>query len=372
MTLKKVIIAPDSFKGSLSAKQVTDIIAQEMKTAFPDCTIIKMPIADGGEGSVETIISTLGGTIHRAQVLSPDNRLISASFGITPNKIAVLEMAQSSGITKQLNLNPMTSNTYGFGQLISSALDLGAIEFMLCIGGSATTDGGTGMAAALGVRFLDENENSFIPTGGTLSNIKQIDISGIDNRIAESRFTVMCDVCNPLYGAAGAAFVYAPQKGATPEQVQVLDAGLRSLSTILQDIKLEITDLANIPGAGAAGGLGAGCIAFLSATLKSGIELILELCQFEKHINDTNLIITGEGKLDSQSFSGKVLSGIKRKSADVPIISICGICDYDKEELKANNVKAYEISKGIPIEQSLSNPEKYIRVATKKALSELK
>ena len=235
MILSKVIIAPDSFKGVLTSKEVTDIIADEVSAVFPDCGIVKMPIADGGEGSVDTILSSIGGKTYEATVLSPDDREISAFYGIASNTAAILEMAQSSGITKQNGLHPMTATTYGFGQLILAALDRGAKEFMLGIGGSASTDGGCGMASALGIRFLDESGKSFVPSGETLEKIARIDVDGIDKRVAESKFTVMCDVDNPLYGVNGAAYVYSPQKGATPEQVRILDDGLRHYGRILEE-----------------------------------------------------------------------------------------------------------------------------------------
>jgi len=370
MQPNKIIVAPDSFKGTLSSKQAAEIIANEITAFFPDCTVVKMPIADGGEGSVDTIIAALGGQIYSASVLSPDDRLIDASYGIATSKAAILEMAQSSGITKQTGLHPMSSSTYGFGQLILAALGQGAKEFVLCIGGSATTDGGCGMAAALGVRFFDERGNSFVPCGGTLSKIAKIDMSDTDKRIRESSFAVMCDVDNPLYGENGAAHVYSPQKGATPEQVLALDEGLRHLGDVL--FGFFGIDHAGMPGAGAAGGLGAGCIAFLGAKLASGIEMILQLCDFEKHIADANLIITGEGKLDSQSFSGKVLSGLLRNAGRAPVWSICGVCDCDKETILRHGVTVFQACEGASASESLSDPEKYLRIAAGKAMMKLR
>ena len=366
MILNKVIIAPDSFKGALTAKQATEIIAAEISAAFPGCTIIKMPIADGGEGSVDTIIAAIGGEIFETQALSPDDRTINAGFGIAADGTAIVEMAQSSGITKQNGLHPMTSTTYGFGQLILAALERGAEEFILCIGGSATTDGGCGMGAALGINFLDEQGNSFVPSGATLGSIKRIDMSGLDKRIGESSFTVMCDVENPLYGTTGAAHIFSPQKGASLEQVLYLDEGLRHLGTLL--FKQFGEDIANTPGAGAAGGLGAGCMAFLGANLMSGIDAILKLCGFEKHTEDADLIITGEGKLDSQSFFGKVLSGILSKAGNVPVWSICGVCDCDETLLREKGIRVFQTSEGITAEESMSNTEKYLGMATRRAI----
>ena len=365
--MKKIIVAPDSFKGVLTAKEVTDIIASEFGVAFPDCEIVKMPIADGGEGSVDAVLSSIGGVRHEVKVLSPDDREINAYYGIADNGAAIIEMAQSSGITRQNGLHPMTSTTYGFGQLILDAFEKGTREFMLCIGGSATTDGGCGMAAALGARFFIDGGNSFIPCGETLCDITDVDAGSIDKRVAVSRFTVMCDVDNPLFGENGAAYVYGPQKGASPEQVMQLDEGLRHYGSVLK--KTFGKNFSQAPGAGAAGGLGAGCVAFLEAELKSGIEAILGLCDFKRHITDADLVITGEGKLDSQSFQGKVLSGILREAGNVPVWSICGVCECDEDFLSKKGITVFEASEGITKEESLREPEKYLRIAVKKAIS---
>jgi len=369
MILSKVILAPDSFKGVLTSKKVTDIIADEVSKAFPDCEIIKMPIADGGEGSVDTIISSIGGEIYETIVLSPDDKQISAAFGIASGGAAILEMAQSSGITRQNGLHPMTATTYGFGQLILAALDRGAREFMLGIGGSASTDGGCGMASALGVRFIDSSGNSFVPCGETLCDIVSIDMSGIDMRVAESKYTVMCDVDNPLFGENGAAYIYSPQKGASPKQVLELDKGLRHYGDVLHE-RFGF-DFSAASGAGAAGGLGAGCVAFLGASLKSGIEAILQICDFSRHVAGADLIITGEGKLDSQSFQGKVLYGILRKAGDVPVWSICGVCESDPATLEENGLVVFQASEGVLVEESISAPEKYLRLATQKAMQRI-
>ena len=367
--LKKVIIIPDSFKGVLTAKEAADIIASAVSCAFPDCEIIKMPIADGGEGSVDAVLSATGGEVFEATVLSPDNRHITANFGITNTGTAVLEMAQSSGITRQLCLNPMTSNTFGFGQLILAALNKKINDLILCIGGSATTDGGCGMAAALGVKFTDKQGSSFIPCGETLSEIADIDMSGLDERIKNCTFTVMCDVDNPLYGPNGAAYIFGPQKGANPEQVRILDAGLRSYGAVLKE-RFGRT-FSEVSGAGAAGGLGAGCMAFLGATLKSGIDTLLELYNFKELCRDANLVITGEGKLDAQSFQGKVLSGIIRAAGNTPVWSICGTNDCDSAILREKKIIVFQASEGISIEESMNDPVKYLKLAAKRAMDSI-
>ena len=367
--MNKVIVAPDSFKSSLSAQQAADLIAAEVVARYPDCTVVKLPLADGGEGSVETIIAAVGGRIVTAGVLSPDDRTITTGFGVTPTNQAVIEVAASSGITRQTGLHPMTSSTFGFGQLILRALDLGLRDFFLCLGGSATTDAGCGMAAALGVKFLDATGVSFLPCGATLQQVAHIDLSGIDRRVRDSKFTVMCDVENPLYGLRGAAYVYGPQKGADPTQVAALDRGLRHIAEAFHN--MSGIDYSPVPGAGAAGGLGFGCLAFLNARLESGIDAILELCDFKKHLEGADLIITGEGQLDDQSFSGKALSGILRAAGNTPVISICGTCVAPESQLRAHNLRAFETSVGTSVEESMQSPEKYLRRTVNKTLEDL-
>ena len=390
MVPKKIIITPDSFKGTLTSREAADIIAEEISFAFPECEIIKMPIADGGEGSVDVILSAVGGDIYTAEVLSPDDRMIDAYYGIADNGTVIMEMAQSSGITKQNGLHPMTSTTYGFGQLISDALNtilrdshnshnlhdltdkIG--KFNLCIGGSATTDGGCGMAAALGVKFYNEHGDEFIPCGETLGDIAKIDTTGLDERVTGYNFTVMCDVDNPLFGTNGAAYVYGPQKGADPDQIVILDTGLRHYGSVLE--KHFGKSFSDIPGAGGAGGLGAGCLAFLNAEMQSGIDAILKIYDFKEQCKDADLIITGEGKLDSQSFQGKVLSGILRESGNVPVWSICGVCDHSPEEsakksitgIRTEPVVVFEISEFASYEESMKEPGKHLRTAIKRAI----
>ena len=365
--MKKIIVAPDSFKGSLSAQQVASIISAEILASIPGCMVVPMPIADGGEGSVEAIISAVGGRIVEARVLSPDERQITAGFGITAKGQAVLEMAQSSGITRQIGLHPMTSSTYGFGQLILCALELGLRDFFLCIGGSATTDGGCGMAAALGVEFLDDARAGFVPSGATLQRIAHLEMSGLDKRVVQSSFTVLCDADNPLYGPSGAAFVYGPQKGASPEQVEILDLGLRHLSELV--LRTLGSEHAHTPGAGCAGGLGFGCATMLNARLVRGIDAILELCGFKDELAGASLIITGEGRLDGQSLSGKALSGILKVAKGIKVVSICGVSDLDASELGKHGLTVFETSEGVSVNESRKNPEKYLRLAANKAMT---
>lgn len=378
--MKKIIIIPDSFKGTLSSEEVADIISDEIRDVSVDkINIVKLPIADGGEGSTDCILKSLGGEKISVVVKSPENKDIEAYYGIISrerNKTAVIEIAQSSGITRQNSYDAKTATTYGFGQLILDALDKGCREFLLCLGGSATTDCGLGMAQALGARFMNLDGDSFIPAGGTLKDVASIDISNIDDRVSESTFTVMCDVDNPLYGKKGAAYVYGPQKGATPEDVIVMDAGLKNVSKIY--CKLTGKDLAEYPGAGAAGGAGYGCMAFLDATMKSGIEAMLEIVNFDNEVSDSDLIITGEGRIDEQSFMGKVLSGIIKHSSGTKIAAFCGRCELTDLEStdndgvsKYNDIDIVETGRGIDIEESMRNPAVYLKKAARMYFEQL-
>ena len=364
--MNKIVVAPGSFKGALTAKQAADIIAEEVSAAFPECDVVNIPIHGMGECNIEMIVSKIGGKVYRAQVLSPDDRQITAQYGITAYGTAIIEISQSSGITKQLGFHPMTSSTYGFGQLIMAATQWGARDFLLCLRDSATTDGGCGMAAALGVRFLDRKGNSFIPCGDTLNKIASIDMSGIDKRLTWSKFTVMRDVETPLFGTKGTAYVDGPQKGADPNQVVKLDKGLRHLGVVLH--KHFGKDFANITGAGAGGGMGAGCMAFLGAKLMNRTEVMIKLFSFKKQIARADLIITGEGKLDSQSFREKGLSYILRDAGKVPVWSICGVCEYNEALLFRHNLIVFETREGISVEESVSKPALYLRSTARKAV----
>ena len=368
--MDKVVIAPGSFKGALTAKQVADIIAGEVSAAYPECKIVNLPIHGVSESSAEMIISNTGGKMYQAQVISPDDRQITANYGITAFGTAIIEMAQSSGITQQIGLHPMTSSTYGLGQVIMAAIQWGARDFVICLKDSATTDGGCGMAAALGVRFLDEDGNSFIPCGDTLGKIASIDTSGIDMRITWSKFTLIRDVDTPLLGKNGASYADGPKKGANSEQVIKLDEGLRHLGTLLHERFGK--DFSDMPGAGAAGGLSAGCMAFLGASLVGRIELMIKLCGFKKKIAQADLIITGEGKLDLHSFRGKTLSRILQNAGKVPVWSICGVCEYNETLLCEHNLIVFETREGISIEESMNKPAKYLRNTARRAVQYMK
>lgn len=318
------MVAPDKFKGSLTAVAAADAIARGIRDRHPQTTLRCVPVADGGEGTVEAAVGA-GFDRRRAVVRGPTGNDVDAAFAIRGQTV-VIEMAEASGLglLDGSAPAPLTATTYGTGELIRAALDAGAREVVLGIGGSATTDGGAGMAQALGARLLDRHGAELETGGAILRELTRIDVSGFDPRVAATRVTVACDVSNPLVGPHGAAAVYGPQKGATPHDVEVLDAALTRYAEIVRrDLGV---DVAQTPGAGAAGGLGAGAIAFLRADLASGVELLLETVGFADALVGADLVITGEGSLDEQSLSGKAPVGVAGAAAAVgiPAIALCG------------------------------------------------
>lgn len=354
----KVIIAPDSFKGSLTSSEVADAIERGILAVDSNTKIIKIPLADGGEGTVEALVNFSKGEIVNVNVSDPLGNPIKACYGLlkigdnqdssVPQiKTAIIEMAKASGLplVHTENRNPLNTTTFGTGELIKDALNKGCKKIIIGIGGSATVDGGSGMAQALGVRFYKKSgtdkyhqspnclEIKDKMTGGLLTDVEKIDISELDERIKNCEIIVACDVDNPLLGEKGAARVYGPQKGATPEQVKILENNLNKFAGIVKNT-LGI-DIVNIPGSGAAGGLGAGLVAFLNARLESGIKLILDTIHFEEMIKDADLIITGEGRIDSQTAYGKVVAGVAKiaKKHNIPVIAIGGSIEENLTEL---------------------------------------
>lgn len=334
--MKKVVIVPDSFKGTLSATEVCSIVSSCLKEKHPDLEVIQLPVADGGEGTVEALITAMGGEKIYCTVKSPLGRDISACYGIVPDGTAVIEMAQASGITIEKENNALKSSTYGTGQLILDAVNRGVKNILIGIGGSATTDGGTGAISALGGKFLDSNGREVPLCGEGLSLIERIDASSVDKRLADCNITVLCDVVNPLYGENGAAFVFSPQKGATEKDVLLLDEGLRNLAHVSRITLGE--DYSLCEGAGAAGGLGFGLMAFLGAGLTKGIEYILGKTDFSEKIKDADLIITGEGKLDRQSLMGKVPFFVAERSKSKRVLAIVGVSEVTPEETRERGI----------------------------------
>jgi len=339
----KIIIAPDSFKGSLTSYQVCAAIKRGIEKVDENIEIISIPMADGGEGTVDALMNSLGGSKIQVWVKDPLFRKIKVQYGILEDgKTAVIEMASASGLAllSMEERNPMNTTTYGTGELIKDALDRGCRKFIIGIGGSATNDGGIGMAAALGARFYDSEGNEIELTGSGLTKLDSIDLRELDPRVKESSFRVFCDVENPLYGPSGAAYVYGRQKGADDDMIEKLDNGLRRLSEIIEkDLGKSV---ASIPGAGAAGGLGAGLMAFLDAKLEKGIDLLMQTIGFEDRIKGADLIITGEGRMDEQTKYGKTVFGIIKaaKKQGIPVVGICGSIGDGVEELYAEGLNS--------------------------------
>lgn len=339
--MKKIVIIPDSFKGTLSSTQICDIISEYVHRLFPDCEIAAVPVADGGEGSVDAFLSAVGGEHFGAEITGPWFERREAYYGMLSGGTAVVEMAAAAGLPLAgVRLNPELTTTYGVGELILDAARRGARRIIVGLGGSATNDAGCGAAAAAGVRFYNAAGRSFVPTGATLREVEQIDMSGFDHTLKNCEITAMCDIDNPLFGPSGAAYVFGPQKGADTAMVERLDTGLRHLAhVILRELGIDVSAL---QGAGAAGGMGAGMAAFFGAKLKPGIDTVLDTVGFDDAAADADVVFTGEGKLDSQSLRGKVVIGVARRAQQLgkPVIAIVGGADYGAEAAYAEGVTA--------------------------------
>ncbi len=333
--MKKILILSDSFKGTLSSGEICEIAKERIKSHMPDCEVIAIPVADGGEGSVDCFLQAMDGSRIDAACKGPYFEEIQAFFGVVNDRrTAVIEVAACCGLPLvEGRKNPLLTTTYGVGELIDTALSLGCEEILIGLGGTCTNDGGCGMASALGVRFYNEAGEAFIPTGGTLCDIAKIDKSEMRRLPEGVTITAMCDVENPLYGKEGAAHIFARQKGADDSMIEHLDKGLVHLARLIErDLGI---DAASISGGGAAGGLGAGMKAFLGAELKRGIEAVLDTVNFEKLAEGADLAITGEGKLDSQSLRGKVISGVaaRAKRMNIPVMALVGGIGDDADEI---------------------------------------
>lgn len=330
--MKKCIVISDSFKGTLSSLEICEIAGKSIPAFFPDCEIVTIPVADGGEGTVACFLQAIQAAPVPVTVSGPYGEPVRAVYARSGGR-AVVEMASAAGLPMVGDRrDPSATTTYGVGQIIRHAVENGCSEILLGLGGSATNDGGCGCAAALGTRFYDRAGGSFVPVGKTLDQIARIDGSETRNLLERVKVTVMCDVENPLYGPTGAAYVFAPQKGADPEMVRQLDSQLRALDGAIQrDLGHSV---ARLPGAGAAGGMGAGCIAFLNAELRSGIEAVLDMVDFDRRLEGADLVITGEGRIDSQSVHGKVISGIAKRTRPrhIPLVAIVGCIDESASE----------------------------------------
>lgn len=322
----KIVVASDSFKGSLSSREVAQAAMRGIQKVLPECEVGAVNVADGGEGTVEAVVEALCGEIVTAIVSDPLGRSVPARYGIT-GKTAIIEMAAASGLTLLTNeeRNPWVTSTYGTGEMIMDAIKRGCRDFLVGIGGSATNDAGTGMLQALGYRFYDADEQEITDCcGGRLQDVVRIDNSGVMEAVNQCRFTVACDVDTPFCGSEGAAYVFAPQKGADAAMVAKLDAGMASFAKVME--KVYGVDVTSMSGAGAAGGMGGGFRAMLNATLKRGIDMVLDAIGFDSIIQGADLIITGEGRIDNQTVKGKVASGVlqRAKAQGVPVVAIGG------------------------------------------------
>ena len=324
MTINKVVLIPDSFKGTLTSQEICTIISNKINEHFPQCHVVSIPVADGGEGSVDCFLKALGGEKIYETVSSPYFENMESFYGIIEDT-AVIEMAACAGLPLvEDRKDPSLTTTFGVGQLILAAAKKGCKKIIVGLGGSCTNDGGCGAAAAIGVKFYDKKGNEFIPVGKTLIDIERIDLSKRTKVLDNIEITTMCDIDNPMYGPTGAAYIFAPQKGANNEMVYELDKGFESLCNVIY--KETGKNLKDVPGSGAAGAMGAGMISFFDSKLQMGIETVLDTVKFDDIIADADMIFTGEGKFDTQSLRGKEVIGVAKraKTKDFPVTVIAG------------------------------------------------
>ena len=339
----KVVIAPQSFKGSISALNAARAMEEGVRRVVSDVETVLVPVADGGDGTLETLVEATGGDIRSATVTGPIGKAVTAEWGaLGDGETAMIEMARTSGLAI-LTLDerdPLRATTYGLGEVIREALDAGFRSFIVGIGGSATNDAGAGMAQALSVRLLDEAGNDLPPGGAALADLRRIDTSGLDERAVEASFSVACDVSNPLTGPEGASAVYGPQKGATPELVPQLDAALKNFAEVVErDFG---TSIDSVSGAGAAGGLGGGMMAFLGGSLRAGVDIVLDQVGLDEKLEGADLVITGEGQLDFQTVYNKAPIGVawRAKERGIPVIAISGSLGKGFEDVHAEGIDA--------------------------------
>ena len=354
--IKKAILIPDSFKGTLSSVKICQIMKSQLCAHFPGCEVISVPVADGGEGSVACFLTALGGEKVTCRVNDPYFAPMDAFYGILQDgKTAIVEMAACAGLPLvEGRHNPSLTTTYGVGELILDAAKRGCETIIVGLGGSCTNDAGAGAAAAIGVKFYNRAGEEFVPVGNTLSEITGVDLSGKNPVLKNVRIVTMCDIDNPLFGKTGAAYVFGPQKGADSEMVRLLDQGLIHLSQVLKsDLHM---DVSAIPGGGAAGGMGAGMVAFFGSELQMGIETVLDTVHFDDLLKNTDVVFTGEGKMDSQSLRGKVVSGVSKraKAKNVPVIVVAGGYDEDVSGAYDQGVSAVFSINRLPQDLSVS------------------
>jgi glycerate kinase len=364
----KIVIAPDSFKESLTALQVATAIEAGMREVWPDATYVKVPVADGGEGTVQALIDALDGQRVDARVTGPLGRPVDAFYG-RAGDLAVIEMAAASGlegVPPDLR-DPRTATSRGTGELILAALDAGARRFVLGVGGSATNDGGAGMLQALGVRLLDAAGNDIGPGGAALARLDRIDAAGLDPRVRAAEFRIACDVDNPLVGPRGASCVFGPQKGATPAMVAQLDAALAHYADIIRrDVG---QDIAQLPGAGAGGGIAAAMVVFLHGQLRPGIEIVTEAIGLDALVRDADLVVTGEGRIDGQTVNGKTPMGVAQvaRRHDRPVVAIGGSLAVDADAVHAHGIDVVvaAVARPCSVAEALAAAEDNLRRAAR-------
>lgn len=374
--MPRFLFASDSFKGTISSERAAELLSEAAREVFPGAEVRGIEVADGGEGTVDAVVAATGGTLRSVEVAGPLGKATRATYGLLDGGRAIMEMAAASGLPLLAldERDPRRTSTYGTGQLIMDALDRGVRDISLAIGGSATNDGGMGCARALGVRFLDDEGNELDGVGADLARVVSIDLSGMDARVAQTTFHVMCDVTNPLLGERGATHVFGPQKGATPEVVDELERGMENYARVLQTAFPGFDAMA--PGTGAAGGLGAGARAFLSAEMLPGIECVLDLVGFDALLAGCDLCVTGEGHADSQSAHGKVVSGVARRcqAAGVPCVAVVGGMNADACELLDVGVDALvpTVIDVSSLEDALAHAEENYLLAARRLFSLLR
>ncbi len=371
--MMRLVFACDSFKGTISSARAAELLEREAHAVLPGATCLSLSVADGGEGTVGAVVSATGGELVSATVLDPLGRTVEATYGMLPGGRAVIEMAAASGLPllAPSERDPLVTSTFGTGQLISDALDRGATDVSLAIGGSATNDGGMGLARALGVRLLGSEGEELAGVGADLERVRSIDLSGLDPRVGRTSFHVMCDVDNPLLGPRGATRVFGSQKGAGPDAIERLERGMASYAAVLE--RTFGSSVANLPGAGAAGGLGAAARLFLDAEMVSGVDWVLSLAGLSEALEGASLCVTGEGHADAQSSHGKVVSGVaaRCREAGVPCVAVVGGMDADATELEGCGVSALVpcVIDVCGIEEALARAEENFSLAARRVFS---
>jgi glycerate kinase len=369
----RIVIAPQEFKGSLTASEAAAAIAEGARRAAPEAKLETVPMADGGPGTVEAVVEASGGEIATATVQDPLGRSVSARWGIVGGQTAVIEMAAAAGLWRlaEEERDPRVASTYGVGQLALAALDEGCRQIMIGLGGSATNDGGAGMAAALGARFRDADGNELPPGGAALARLERIDSSRLDPELRDCEVIAATDVTNPLCGPEGASLVYGPQKGAGPEAARELDAALRRYGEIVErDVGVHVLD---VPGAGAAGGLGAGLVAFLGARIEPGVEVVARTLGLRERLRGASLVLTGEGRLDAQTGYGKTVAGVARiaREEGVPVIVVAGSLDRGWERILELGVEGVEaiVPRSGTLEEAMARPAEMLATTAARAVS---